>query len=199
MRFTGHRKGNKRRTLQRLSRYNRCRNYYKRLMPGNRDLAIDWFVEKVAEETKFGDGLYSLVPIPDRNKTPTATHTHLARTLILAQKLMARLPGKIQHLGSSSISHTNTRKRFATKISFYENMVCMSDKPPAGYVILLDDVCTTGSHARAAGRRLAECGVRQICSMSVARTMQSPDEEVFGFRRDSLRSMAAIVFGKASS
>jgi hypothetical protein len=168
----------------------------RRLHPGDRDLAIDWFVDRVVEETEFDDGLYSLVPIPDSDKTPSSTDQ--SRTLLLAQKLVARLPGQFDiwdYLRFRKAIPEKTRDgRF-----LYENMVCTSDQPPAGYVILLDDVCTSGAHVLAARRRLKECGARDICAMSVARTMSSPDEEVFGFREDTLHSMPTIIFKKGSS
>ena len=144
-------------------------------------IATDWFLECVVDETDFDDGLYSLVPIPDRNKTPTATH--LARTFILAQKLRDRLPDQFDiwdHLRFRRPMPEKTRDEEA----LYANMICTSDKPPAGYVILFDDVCTTGAHARAARRRLIELGAKDFCAMSVARTMLQPDEDVFGFRSE---------------
>jgi hypothetical protein len=168
----------------------------RRLEPGDRNLAIDWFVDRVVEETEFDDGLYSLVPIPDSDKTPTSTEH--SRTLILAQRLLARLPEQFDiwdHLRFRVPIPEKTRdEQF-----LYENLVCTSNRPPAGYVILLDDVCTSGSHLLAARRRLMECGARDICAMSVARTMSSPDEEVFGYREDTLIPAPRIVFKRASS
>jgi hypothetical protein len=168
----------------------------RRLEPGNRDLAIDWFVERVMDETEFDDGLYSLVPIPDRDKTPKSTDP--PRTSILAQKLAARIPEQFDIW-----DHLRFRKPIPEKTRdeqfLYDNLVCTSDKPPAGYVILLDDVCTTGAHVLAARRRLLECGATNVCAMSVARTMSSPDEEVFGFREDILRTTPVITFKRASS
>jgi hypothetical protein len=153
----------------------------RRLEPGNSDLASDWFVEQVLEETEFDDGLYTLVPIPDRDKTPTARH--LARTFTLAQKLVEGLPNQFDiwdHLRFRKPMPEKTRDEQA----LYANMVCTTDSPPAGYVILLDDVCTTGAHARAARRRLIEIGAKDFIAMSVARTMLQSDEDVFGFRSD---------------
>jgi predicted amidophosphoribosyltransferase len=169
--------------------------YIRNLQAGNQTLAINWFAERVVEETDFDDGLYSLVPIPDRNKTPTATH--VSRTLLLAQALVARLPQQFDiwdHLRFRRPMIEKTRNENL----LYTNMICTSDRPPAGFVILLDDVCTTGSHVLAARRRLRECGAQDICSMSVARTMSVTDEQVFGFREDTVHSTPTIIFKRPS-
>lgn len=166
------------------------------LCAGDQNLAVDWFVERVIEEMDFRDDLYSIVPIPDRNKTPDAKHS--TRTLLLAQALRAQFPRKMEIW-----DHLRFRKPMLEKTRnealLYANMVCTSNKPPRGHVIILDDVCTTGAHALAARRRLVECGATNVFSISVARTMESPDEEVFGLRADVLRSTPTITFGKASS
>ena len=101
-----------------------------RLDASNPQIAFGWFVEQVLEQTEFDDGLYSLVPIPDRQRTPASTH--LARTLVLAQKLVERLPNQF-----GIWDHLRFRKPMPEKTrdeeKLFANMVCTSDKPPAGF------------------------------------------------------------------
>src|SRR5690349_15774560 len=60
------------------------------LNSANRDVAFQWFVDRVASETQFTPGTHYLCPIPDSQRTPTSTHT--CRTLVLAQRLAQRIP-----------------------------------------------------------------------------------------------------------
>jgi hypothetical protein len=153
----------------------------KRLDSNSRQVATEWFVDRVASETKFSNHKYFLCPIPDSQSTPSSTHT--PRTLALAQSLSERLPQlKIwDHLRFKKVMERKIRNEQL----LYDNLVCTATAP-SGYVILLDDVCTTGAHARASQRRLSKHGGKYICAMSVARTMLNRNEEVFGFRSDPL-------------
>jgi hypothetical protein len=153
----------------------------KRLTPENPLIATEWFVETVKEQVRFSEGSYILCPIPDSQCTPTSTH--VPRTLRLAQALSQRIPRlKVWH-------HLKFAKPMPRKLRneefIYQNMVC-PEQVPVGYLILLDDVCTTGAHARAAQRRLLQCGGQRMCAMSVARTIIAPEDKLFGFREDTL-------------
>ena len=153
----------------------------KRLTPENPQIATEWFIESVVEQVQFYDGEYILCPIPDSQCTPTSTH--IPRTLRLAQTLSKRLPRlKIWH-------HLKFAKPMQRKLRdeelIFQNMIC-SAQAPNGFLILLDDVCTTGAHARAAQRRLLQHGAQKMCAMSVARTIIAPEEKLFGFRGDAL-------------
>ena len=153
----------------------------KRLDPDHPQIATEWFIERVIEETKFSPGDHILCPIPDSQCTPLSTHT--PRTVQLARTLSKRVPQlKVWH-------HLKFKKPMPRKLRdeelMYQNLLCTAPVPE-GYLILLDDVCTTGAHARAAQRRLTVHGARDMCAMSVARTLLEPEEEVFGFRADAL-------------
>jgi hypothetical protein len=159
----------------------RIGNVIKRLDSANPQVAVEWFVDRVATEIKFSNGDHFLCPIPGSQCTPSSTET--PRTLQLAQSLSQRLPQlKVW-------DHLRFKEPMAKKIRdeevLYRNLVCTA-RVPSGYLILLDDVCTTGAHARAAQRRLQEDGAGEMCAMSVTRTMHSPDEKVFGVRSDPL-------------
>jgi hypothetical protein len=152
----------------------------KRLTSQDKDVAIDWFVERVIEETRLR-GRYILCPIPDSQCTPTSTH--ITRTLMLATRLSAQAPQLIvwPHLKFTE----PIPRKIRNEQYLLDHMVC-TETVPKQYIILLDDVCTTGAHARAAQRRLVAGGTRDMCAMSVARTMLTPDEPVFGIRIDRL-------------
>jgi len=152
-----------------------------RLDPDHRKVATDWFVDRVAAETSFSAEDHLLCPIPDSQSTPSSTHA--PRTLALAERLSERFPQlKIW-------DHLRFRKPMPRKVRdeelLFENFVCTAPVP-SGYIVLLDDVCTSGAHARAAQRRLRGRRANDMCAMSVARTMLDPNEEVFGFRLDPL-------------
>jgi len=152
-----------------------------RLDPEHRQVAVDWFVDRVTTETKFSNGDHLLCPIPDSQSTRSSTCP--PRTLTLAQALSKRLPAlKIwDHLRF----RTPMPRRVRDEELLFENLVCTAPVP-LGYIILLDDVCTSGAHARAAQRRLRSHNASDMCAMSVARTMLDPSEEVFGYRSDPL-------------
>jgi hypothetical protein len=154
---------------------------WQRLDPDHGQVATDWFVDRVATETKFSGSGHLLCPIPDSQSTPSSTHA--PRTLALARRLSERLPQlKIW-------DHLRFKKPMPRKVRdeemLFENFVCTATVP-SGYIILLDDVCTSGAHARAAQRRLRGQNTSNMCAMSVARTMLDPNEAVFGFRLDHL-------------
>lgn len=155
----------------------------RRLDSNNKQVAIDWFVERFASSVQLtGDNNY-LCPIPDSCSTPTSTH--VSRPALLAQALTQRVPTLSLWLGLRF--KQPMQKRIRDEDILYDNLMCLGS-PPKGYLILLDDVCTKGAHARAARRRLIEEGANgdEMSSMSVARTMLSPDEGVFGVRVDDL-------------
>src|SRR6266700_5713262 len=68
----------------------RIGNVVRRLDSNNPQVATEWFVDRVAEETEFSKGNYILCPIPGSQCTPSSTH--VPRTLLLAQSLSQRLP-----------------------------------------------------------------------------------------------------------
>lgn len=154
----------------------------KRLDANHPEVAVEWFVDRVVNETKFDSGEHILVPIPDSQCTPTSTHT--PRTLRIARSLAKQIPElKIWH-------HLKFKKAMPKRLRdeelIFQNLVCTS-KVPGGYLILLDDVCTSGAHARAAQRRLLEQGAGgDMCAMSVARTLVAPETHLYGFRSDIL-------------
>jgi hypothetical protein len=147
----------------------------------NPDVAIQWFVEQVATGIAF-TGTTFLCPIPGSGFTPTSIEP--SRTLLLAQRLVERNP-KLTLWPNLKFKQP-MEKKIRSEERLLANLVC-TVPIPKGDFLLLDDVCTTGAHARAARRKLMELGAKgEIVSMSVARTMLVYGEKVFGYRIDSL-------------
>lgn len=150
------------------------------------ELAFYWFAETVEKQTKFeGTAGYALCPIPDR--LCTATCGRSSKTMKIAEALASRLP-KLKvwdglRFTREMASTRSTNMRDPEKI--FQALTLIS-RIPDKYIILLDDVCTTGAHARAAARIIRKNGNQHVCAMSVARTMLDSDEKVFGFRSDPL-------------
>lgn len=145
------------------------------------EVAFEWFADRVATQVRFTGTTY-LCPIPGSQCTPTSTE--VSRTLLLAQKLVERIP-KL-----TLWPHLKFRQPMERKIRnedrLYASLVCTAPVP-RGDFLLLDDVCTTGAHARACMRKLIDSGAKgEIKAMSVARTMIEPGERVFGYREDEI-------------
>ena len=149
-------------------------------------VAYDWFADRVAAETSFDSKTtFYLCPIPDSECTVSAARP--SKTMRLAEILVARIPALeiwdgIRFRRKMPKSRESNMRNEAV---LFEALHSRSHIP-SGCIILLDDVCTTGAHARAAARTLKRGGAGTVCSMSVARTMLDPNEQVFGLRVDAL-------------
>jgi hypothetical protein len=151
-----------------------------RLDSEHRQVATDWFVDRVGQ-TSLARDEYILCPIPDSQCTPSSSHT--PRTLVLARELRKRFPQL--KVWPNLKFNKPMAKKIRNEEVLYQNMVCPASVPP-GHLILLDDVCTTGAHARAAQRRLIQSGAKHMTAMSVTRTIVCPEAGIFGFRSDPL-------------
>lgn len=160
---------------------------WKRLTSERTEVAFEWFAEQVASQTRFArDTQYCLCPIPDSECSSDCGRT--PKTIKLAEILNQRLP-RLEILDvlrfakqMPKSSQTNERDEEA----LFANMICTIKKVPDAHIILLDDVCTTGSHAKAAARRLMKHGADHLSAMSVARTTLDEDDKLFGLRIDKL-------------
>jgi hypothetical protein len=145
-------------------------------------IATDWFVDRVATQTTFAAGPIILCPIPDSQCTPTSTH--VSRTLALAHALARRIP-KLQVWQGIRFKKP-VQKKIRDEQILFAAMVC-GGPIPAGGIILLDDVCTTGAHAKAAQMCLQANGFNNgIIAMSLARRTHDASVKVFGMQIDSL-------------
>ena len=153
---------------------------------GHPEVAFDWFVDQVAQTVDLsGKQHYFLVPIPDSKCTTTCNRS--PKTVRLAQALSARIPqlriwDELRFLREMPKSRESNMRNE----DVLYRALSASSTPPTGRLILLDDVCTTGAHARAAARELMRMGGSLPVSMSVARTMLAADEQILGFRREQI-------------
>jgi hypothetical protein len=160
-------------------------NAWQTLDAAHPQVAFDWFADRVAIETPFPLGGMTLCPIPDSECTLSAGKP--SRTMPLADTLVERIPG-LEIWDGLRFERPMQKSRdtnMRDMLTLFEALLARSDLP-SGPIILLDDVCTTGAHARAAAHLLKDKGARTLFSMSVARTMLNRDEQVFGFRQDLL-------------
>ena len=73
---------------------------------------------------------------------------------------------------SSETNHRDEQELYEATVFNVKNLL-------SAHMIVLDDVCTTGAHARAAARRLTEQDSDSLSAMSVARTTQDINDELF--------------------
>ena len=152
----------------------------------NPEVAFEWFVEQVQTTTHFSSKLkHYICPIPDSKCTVLSGRP--SKTMRLANALVGVLPqlGIWDSLRFYQEMPKSSEVNMRDEEALFQALRTLS-KPPKGRIILLDDVCTTGAHARAAARELTRVGATNIVSMSVARTMLNPEETVFGRRIDVL-------------
>jgi predicted amidophosphoribosyltransferase len=149
--------------------------------------AFDWFAERVDKETTFAkDTTYLVCPIPDSECTAKCGRP--SKTLKLAQAITARIPriGILDVLRFTKPMPKSSETNIRDEEALFKAMVCSVQKVPNAHILVLDDVCTTGAHARAAARRLMAHGANSVQGISVARTTQDVDDKLFGFRQDEI-------------
>ena len=159
---------------------------WRRLDQSHAELALQWFVERVYKETSFDPKTkYILVPIPHSSCTVQCGES--PKVLTLAKALQQRLP-QLQVadiLRFKQVMPKTSETNMRDENILYEATLLLQ-KPPVGNLILLDDVCTTGAHAKAAARAIRGNGGYVGCAMSVARTTLNPTDTVFGFKKEPL-------------
>lgn len=157
------------------------------LTEDNPELAYAWFAEQVATQPKFGSNApYFLCPMPDSGCTVGSQRS--SNTMGLVDALSSRLP-ILQRWDGLRFLREMPKSRGGMRVdeeTLFNAMTLIAPPPEKGLIIILDDVCTIGSHARAAGRRLLASGAKELCAMSVARTLLDRTEDVFGLKVDSL-------------
>jgi hypothetical protein len=120
----------------------------------NKDLAADWFGERVAELKFTPDLPYYISCLPDSNCTLEAKRTSKIGRLALA--IQAHVPqmnivDMFRFKTPMPKSHETNMRDPAILFSALE---IISLPPVDGRVILLDDVCTSGAHIAAAAAHL---------------------------------------------
>lgn len=154
---------------------------WRRLTNSNPELATEWFVDAVFTQTKF-TALTMLVPFPSSQCTRTTSSP--SRTLLLAHALAARIP--TLGIWDGLRFREPMQKKIRDQDVLSKSLISLTSVPVDANLMILDDVCTTGAHAKAGADVLRKLGASNVQAMSVARTTHDPSLPSFGFQMDSL-------------
>jgi hypothetical protein len=158
----------------------------KDLRAANADDAMDWFAELAAAEiVKLAvRGPAILVPLP--NSSSTVKNGKVPRTAILAERIAAKLKNTKVWDGLRWTKEMTPTHQGGTRDPqrLYDNLVVTS-APPAGTLILIDDVFTKGGHLQAAAARFAEKNAGCRLALCAGRTvLESQAEPFLVFRQE---------------
>jgi hypothetical protein len=152
---------------------------------GNPDKARAWFGELVGGLQWSPKRVY-LAPIPDSGCTTGARR--LSKTYPLASAAVANL--KIAALWDGlrlKKALTKSREGGPRDVeTIYRNLEVIAPIPTDAQIILIDDVCTTGGHLKAAAKRIVEGGGRCSFSICIARTANDKTRPGQGVLTDPL-------------
>jgi hypothetical protein len=152
----------------------------------NKEVAVDWFGERVAE-VKFTPGLaYYICCLPDSNCTLDGTRTSKIERLALA--IRARVPqinivDTFRFKNPMPKSHETNMRDPAV---LYSALEVLASPPLDGRVIVLDDVCTSGAHIAAAAAHLKVHGVSDIVAVCAARTNYNNQDVAMKWQAEEL-------------
>jgi hypothetical protein len=152
----------------------------------NKDLAADWFGERVAELRLTPELPYYLCCLPDSGCTLNGVRTSKIERLALA--VQARVPRmKIVDVFRFKTpmpkSHETNMRDPATLFSSLE---VVSLPPLDGRVIILDDVCTSGAHIAAATAHLKAHNVSDVVAICAARTNYNNQDVAIKWQAEEL-------------
>lgn len=150
----------------------------------NPELAVEWFASSAAVGIDFA-ARTMLVPMPDSECTTNCGRDSKVKRL--AEALVARVPklGIWDGLRFRQAMQKSRENRQEEQVLFLAMHVTLP--LPTGPLLILDDVCTRGAHARAAFRRLRASGATAgIQAISAARTTHDPNEPVFGIKVEQI-------------
>ena len=151
-----------------------------RIEDDNRDDALDWFAKWArAHVDRFGNQNKILVPIP--GSQVTESHDPDFRTSEIAESIRQRCGTKVEvstclrfkkpMLSSRSGGTRNHRE-------IYTNMVII-EEIPNGDIVLVDDVYTSGGHARAAAQMFLDEGRTVLGVVCCGKTCQEQLDNPF--------------------
>jgi hypothetical protein len=159
----------------------------KELRAANAEDAIDWFAELAAAEiAKLRISSPAiLVPLP--NSSSTVRNKNVSRTAMLAERIAAKLKNTKVWDGLRWAKEMTPTHQGGTRDpqKLYDNLV-VTDNPPKGTLILIDDVFTKGGHLQAAVARLAEKKAECKFAICAGRTVLESQEKPFLVYREEL-------------
>jgi hypothetical protein len=164
----------------------------KELRQANAEEAIDWFGEMAAAEILTLDiRRKPLIFVPLPNSSSTVANKKVPRTRQLAEAIASKLKNALVWDGLRWLKEMIPTHQEGTRDpqELYENLKVMGS-PPAGTVILVDDVYTRGGHLQAAVARLAE--KKAICKLAVCagRTVLENQDEPFAVVHEAIQDFS---------
>lgn len=152
---------------------------------------------QVVQANVGGDNII-LVPIPSSGatvETPTAG-TGATMATAVAQRIGAR--AQVADVLRFSVAMQSSRHGGTRDTGTLFDRLRVIDNVPAGHVVLIDDVCTTHGHMRAAATRLnRQAGVNVDLAVCAGRTHQDPPNNPFSIPPETVPDFTpmAEIFG----
>jgi len=158
-----------------------------KITDANKGMAADWFAEWAAAriKEKYGDETVVLVPVPSSNTTPASAGDF--RTAKMGEKI-AKLCNAVCHPHlrfkkevPSASGEGGTRK----PEEIYPDLV-LTAPPPAGPVVLVDDILTTGGHLVASAWILEDIARKPDFAICCGRTVHQRLEDPYAVPVETL-------------
>jgi hypothetical protein len=151
-----------------------------RLNQNNAEESIGWFGEMGADYLSRENlpGPLTFVPVP--NSSCAVTNNAEPRTLLLAQAIAARVGNANvwDGLRWTMVMLPSSRGGTRDPQVLYDNLM-VTKEVPAGRIVLIDDVRTTGAHFLAGLARLRERGATCPLALCAARRVNVQEQSPF--------------------
>jgi hypothetical protein len=160
-----------------------------RIEQSNRELALMWFADSMRKLSWSQDlSHYFLCAIPDSACTVSACRPSKVSRLVEA--VATELPGINiwDGLRFSRVMPKSSETNMRDLQVLYDAMSVVQSPPGSGEILLIDDVCTTGAHLRAASARIRESEGHCRVAICAARTTLEQSSPALGTLEESLEA-----------
>jgi hypothetical protein len=158
-----------------------------RIEESNAEDAFDYLGALIGTQLALKPSVtYYLCSVPDSSCTVKANRTskvdRLTRAIQLSAPALKVWDGLRFKRKMPKSSETNERDPAV----LYHSLELIAKPPTDGIFILVDDVCTSGAHFKAAAALLRANGVKTVIALCAARTTHDDTEDAKGKRHDTL-------------